>query len=156
MFDDLDQLISAPSLLQENGPEAHYSLRLAQGWFYQHVIFRKKITESRTSQPSLLFNAKYKNVSIIRHFPNLLASKKKHSGMHDRLHCPHRFQFTNHICCFFAPVHTMPIEFENGRIFLRLNIHPRPHVNTKTIRKHLHLHEASSSSPTCQTCFVNN
>ena len=31
LFDDLDQLISAPSLLQENGPEAHYSLRLAQG-----------------------------------------------------------------------------------------------------------------------------
>jgi SpoVK/Ycf46/Vps4 family AAA+-type ATPase len=31
LFDDLDQLISAPSLLQENGPEAHYILRLAQG-----------------------------------------------------------------------------------------------------------------------------
>ncbi|XP_028405471.1 peroxisome biogenesis factor 1-like [Dendronephthya gigantea] len=41
VFDDLDQLISAPSLLQENGPEAHYSLRLAQVFT---TLLRKEIT----------------------------------------------------------------------------------------------------------------
>ena len=31
LFDDLDQLISAPSLVQEHGPEANYTQRLAEG-----------------------------------------------------------------------------------------------------------------------------
>ena len=45
----------------------------------------------------------------------------------------------------------MSEEFENDRIFLRQNIFLHPHVNTKMIRKHLHLQEASFIPSTSHT-----
>ena len=50
-------------------------------------------------------------------------------------------------------VHTIPERFESARIFLCWNVHPRPHVSTKTIKKRLHLQNAFCFAPTCHTWF---
>ena len=42
LFDDLDQVVSAPSALQEMGGEALYKRRLAQGEMAVSMIFSKR------------------------------------------------------------------------------------------------------------------